>query len=61
MEKSITFGTKSSNYRTTELDRTLGQWLHFTDERAKKAETRRHLSKGVKIITRKARIRTQVS
>lgn len=36
VEKSVSFGTKSSNYRTTELDRNLGQHLHFTDENAKK-------------------------
>lgn len=36
VETSVPFGSKSSNYRTTELDRTLGQSLHFTDENVKK-------------------------
>lgn len=36
LEKSVSFGTKSSHYRIIELDRTLGQCLHFTDEHAKK-------------------------
>lgn len=44
MGKEInTFGIKSSNYRTTQLDSTPGQCLHFTDENAKKqrhADTR---------------------
>lgn len=32
----ISFGTKSSNYKTIQLDWTLGQCLYFTDEHAKK-------------------------